>query len=417
MAVSRLDRQLRIEGWDQSALDRSRIGVVGDDDLLASLFVLSAAALGVSRLVVVAPLLDRRLVDMALGLHPLLDLTHLQGFHTHPAMDGCFGRCDLLVDLSHYGLANKLLLERGFREDLPVLRGFCLETGDVQGLRAFSYVKGREWREIEGIISPMSLPGKHFDDGALDIIVAGMVLEEVRSILMHRRAYPGLVEYRRGRLHGGGRQSEILVVGAGALGNFVGLGLALSGFSRCTFMDPDVVELTNLNRQVFFHDAVGQRKSEVLSGRLSRLFGLESRAEVAYIQDHPDLGAYDVVLDCVDSFETRIFLSEQCQRQKKRLISGGTSPSAAQVVVYDPARGGPAPAELLGLAEIVRARGEASRLRERASCTYQPDPSVVMTNQIAAGFMVERLRMLLDGQEPGNVFYDSASDLRVVAGD
>jgi hypothetical protein len=32
----RLDRQLRIQGWDQAALDGAKIGVVGDDDLLAS---------------------------------------------------------------------------------------------------------------------------------------------------------------------------------------------------------------------------------------------------------------------------------------------------------------------------------------------------------------------------------------------
>jgi hypothetical protein len=46
----RFDRQLRIRGWDQRALDEAKIGVVGDDDLLASLYILSAAALGINNI-------------------------------------------------------------------------------------------------------------------------------------------------------------------------------------------------------------------------------------------------------------------------------------------------------------------------------------------------------------------------------
>ena len=48
--------------------------------------------------------------------------------------------------------------------------------------------------------------------------------------------------------------------------------------------------------------------------------------------------------------------------------------------------------------------------RVRASCKYRPDPSVIMTNQIIAGFMVDSYRMLLAGQRPKNFFYDSKRD-------
>jgi molybdopterin/thiamine biosynthesis adenylyltransferase len=318
-----------------------------------------------------------------------------------------------MVDVTHYGLANKLLLEKGFREHVPVVRGLCYETVDEQGFRVLTYFRGREWRELERVVSSRNLPGKHFDDGVLDLIVAGIVLEEASSVLMQRKVSNALISYRRERLQNRGHRPEILVVGAGALGNFVGLGLAYSGFKRCTFMDPDVVEVTNLNRQILLHDAVGRRKSKTLSARLNELFDMMSGAEVAYFQDRMDLSAYDVVFDCVDNFETRIVLSEQCRDQGKMLISGGTSPGAAQVVAYDPGKPGATPAELLGLPEIVRARGEESVLRQRASCTYRPEPSVVMTNQIAAGFMVDALRMLLSGQEVGNVFYDSSSDAKL----
>ena len=120
-----------------------------------------------------------------------------------------------------------------------------------------------------------------------------------------------------------------------------------------------------------------------------------------------------MVFDCVDNFETRIVLSEKCKDQGKMLISGGTSADAGQVVVYHPLKSGATPAELLGLYEIVGTRSVATPLRERASCTYQPDPSVIMTNQITAGFMVDSYRMLLDGQEARNIFYDSTSSERI----
>jgi hypothetical protein len=92
------------------------------------------------------------------------------------------------------------------------------------------------------------------------------------------------------------------------------------------------------------------------------------------------------------------------------LISGGSSVEAGQVMVYDPARGGPTPAQLLRLPEIVAQRQGPLSREEREACIYQPDPSVIMTNQVIAGFMVEAFRRLLDGQDPAPVFYDAAGD-------
>jgi len=178
-------------------------------------------------------------------------------------------------------------------------------------------------------------------------------------------------------------------------------------------MDPDVVEETNLNRQVFFYDTVGKNKAETLSKRLNASFRIESKARVVYFNNETGIEPYDVVFDCVDNFETRIVLSEACKQQAKVMISGGTSADAGQVVIYNPGNGDATPAELLGLYDIVAKREVETYHRERTRCIYRPDPSVIMTNQIVAGFMVDAYRMLIDGQKPDNIFYDSNRNTRI----
>jgi molybdopterin/thiamine biosynthesis adenylyltransferase len=409
----RFDRQLRIRGWDQKALDEAKIGVVGDDDLLASLYIMSAAALGINNIAVIAPVLDKNLINAAKRINPLLNLIHLQGFYTHPLVDDIFNGCKILVDLCHYGLANKLLLEKGYKENIPIIRGFCYEENGQQGFKIFTYLKGREWQELYQLICPNNLPQDHFDDGVFDIIVSGIALEESKNILMHRKVSPSIISYERNRLEVPATDQKILVTGSGALGVFLGLGLAYTGFHHSTFMDPDVAETTNLNRQILFYDAVGKSKAETLARRLNNLFNTNSDSSIEYFKRHTDIFSYDVIFDCVDNFETRIVMSEKCKEQKKTMISGGTNVDAGQVVVYHPTKDKKTPAELLGLYDIVDERNVDSPERVRASCKYRPDPSVIMTNQIIAGFMVDSYRILLAGQEPKNIFYDSNRDGRI----
>ncbi|UCG11314.1 MAG: ThiF family adenylyltransferase [Deltaproteobacteria bacterium] len=394
-------------------MDRAKIGIVGDDDLLTSLYVMSASALGINDVVAVAPVLDESLIATAKKVNTRLSITHMVGFYTHPVMDDIFIGCDLIVDLSQYGLANKLLLEKGFREGLPIIRGFCYENDDEQGFRVFTYVRGREWQELEQIVSPNNLPRRHFDDGVLDIIVSGIALEETKNILMGQELSEDMISYERKKLGAITGEPNILVTGSGALGVFVGLGLAYAGLQNTTFMDPDITDLTNLNRQVFLYEAVGTSKAGTLSRRLNRLFGTNTNAEVAYFTKNTDITTFNTIFDCVDNFETRIVMSEKCKDQKKILISGGTNVDAGQVVIYDPKKDDNTPAELLGLYDIVDQRQVDAQPRDRASCTYHPDPSVIMTNQIVAGLMVDSYRMLLDGQEPINIFYNSTSNGRI----
>jgi hypothetical protein len=306
-----------------------------------------------------------------------------------------------------------MLIGKSSRENVPLVRGCCFEKDGEQGFKVFTYMKGREWQELESMVSPRSLPNRHYDDEVLDIMLAGIVLEETKNILMDRKTAQGVISYRRSRLTATGSEPNILVVGAGATGVFVGLGLGYSKFRHITFMDPDVADVSNLNRQVLLYDAIGLSKAETLCERVNRFFGTRAEAVVSYFEEDTDISPFDVVFDCVDNFETRILMSEKCRSQKKLLISGGTNVDAGQVVIYNPIKDHVTPAELLGLYDIVDTREVQTDRQDSASCNYRPDPSIIMTNQIIAGAMVDAFRMVLDGQTPENIFYDSAGDERI----
>lgn len=416
MYTARLDRQLRIGDWQQDVLEESRVGVVGDEPLLTALYILAAAALGMKHLTVLAPALDQRMAALVHPLNPACKLHHIEGFYTHPDMDIIFSGADLIVDLSHYGLANKLLLQKGYREEIPVLRGFLHGDQRREGLKVFTYFKGREWQELRQLLAPASLPGVGSMDPVLGIIAAGIVLEETARILMGRQISTEIIRYSRPSLRQHRTDMRIAVVGAGALGNFVGLGLALAGFGNITFIDPDLVEVSNLNRQVLFAEAVGSSKAQTLSARLNGLFDIATSAEAGAFTEQSDIDGYDVIFDCVDNFETRIVLSEKCSSRKKLLLSGGTNIDSGQVVVYDPFRTSAPVAVQLGLYDIVTARQQPGDERNGAPCTRQPVPSVIMTNQIIAGFMVDAFRRILNGREVSSIYYEADSQCKIGQG-
>ncbi|MGQ9688400.1 MAG: ThiF family adenylyltransferase [Desulfobaccales bacterium] len=456
LADERLDRQVRIPGWNQEALARARVGVVGDDPWLTALFVVSAAALGVNQLTVVAPALDERLLTAARGLNPRLKLSFFPGYFSHALLEDMFQGCEVLIDLGHFALATKLLLNLAKRQGLPLVRGYTEDKGGQPAFKLFTYQPSREWREILAVLPPAQLPALHQGDPVAAMVAAGLVLEETKKLLLGETVTSEVISYpkvdsshpgplspaaggEKERVGSSGSFSQVAgenrqlrqirlqippdekqkpgpqnlpvaVVGAGALGNFVGLGLVALGFGNLTFFDPDPVEVTNLNRQILFWDAVGRPKAEALAEKIRECFGAPVRAVTGYVTRDTDLSGFVAVFDCTDNFESRIVLSEKCRETGLILISGGTGVEAGQVVIFDPGRGGPTPAELLGLYELVDGRQVDVTARQRASCVYAPEPAVIMTNQIIGGLMVDLFRRLLAGEVPANLFYDARGE-------
>ncbi|MEM7828666.1 MAG: ThiF family adenylyltransferase, partial [Candidatus Aenigmatarchaeota archaeon] len=368
----------------------------------------------INKILIITPFLEKNFHEITCRINPLLNLTFIEGYYTHPNMDVFLEGSDIIVDLTNYGISNKLLVEKCYREGIPLVRCFCEENRGETGIKIFSYIRGREWKELEDVVSRRNIPFTHSDDPVLDLIASGIALEEVKNFLMKRTFSDELIVYSRKKFVLDSADLNICVIGAGALGNFVVLGLIYSGFHNITVMDPDVVEVSNLNRQVLFYDAIGLNKAKAMSEKVKKLWGFSINAIDTYFSSETDISSYNVIFDCVDNFETRITLSEKCRKTKKVLISGGTGMDAGQVIFYDPLRDDHTPAELLGLRDIVEKRNKEEARSADPSCLYQPDPSVIMTNLIIGGLMVDSLRMYLSGIRPPKIFYDSSSNKKLM---
>ena len=135
-------------------------------------------------------------------------------------------------------------------------------------------------------------------------------------------------------------QSQALLVGAGGLGSPAALYLASAGVGHITLIDHDVVDVTNLQRQIAHtQDRVGQLKVESLKQAISQINPevqvqcISQRADSVLLHQH--VGLVDVVLDCTDNFETRQAINLACVQHKKPLVSGSALRMDGQVAVYD----------------------------------------------------------------------------------
>jgi len=134
-------------------------------------------------------------------------------------------------------------------------------------------------------------------------------------------------------------ESSVLVVGAGGLGSPVLLYLAAAGIGRIGVIDPDVVDLSNLQRQVLHTtDRIGISKVESARQSIAAInpdVTLETHATRLDTDNVMDLfGAYDIVADGTDNFETRFLINDACYLAKRPLVSAAILRFDGQMSTY-----------------------------------------------------------------------------------
>lgn len=135
------------------------------------------------------------------------------------------------------------------------------------------------------------------------------------------------------------KQAKVLLIGTGGLGAPLGLYLAAAGVGRLGLVDFDVVDFTNLQRQVTFSTAdVGRRKVEAARERLSQLNpAIEIVAHEARLTSENALELfrdYDIIVDGTDNFPTRYLVNDACILLGKPNVYGSIFRFEGQATVF-----------------------------------------------------------------------------------
>ena len=129
------------------------------------------------------------------------------------------------------------------------------------------------------------------------------------------------------------RAANVGIVGCGGLGSYVVTALALAGIGKLVIIDPDVPDITNLNRQFIYCEHVlsgeeSRHKSEMMAEWIRTI---NPEVEVEYHIGRFDESTCDIfddcdiMVDCLDSISSRLFLNEYSVRRDKPMVHGGIS--------------------------------------------------------------------------------------------
>jgi len=140
------------------------------------------------------------------------------------------------------------------------------------------------------------------------------------------------------------KSSSILLVGAGGLGSPLAMYLAAAGIGRLGMVDFDVVDFTNLQRQIIHFTAdVGRSK---LDSAQEKIRALNPHVKVERHETRLDSGNameilrdYDVIIDGTDNFPTRYLVNDACVLLGKPNVYGSIFRFEGQVSVFDALRG------------------------------------------------------------------------------
>jgi molybdopterin/thiamine biosynthesis adenylyltransferase len=119
--------------------------------------------------------------------------------------------------------------------------------------------------------------------------------------------------------------SRVLVIGAGGLGCPAAMALARAGVGTIGIADDDVVEASNLHRQILFRDDdVGKPKVEAAASALLRLMPelrIERHAKRMLPNNAVELASrYDVIVEGSDNFPTKFLAADACRIAKKTIV-------------------------------------------------------------------------------------------------
>lgn len=199
------------------------------------------------------------------------------------------------------------------------------------------YINGKNARFSDGLNTPLkdgdeiyALPAVAGGSG-----MSGQDLDRYsRQIMLEEIGYNGQLAIGR---------AKICVVGAGGLGNPIAARLVGMGVGTLRLVDRDVIELSNLHRQVLFvEDDVGRVKVEAAADHLREMNSsvkIEPLAVSVNMYNAPDIvDGCDVVIDALDSVDARYALNRACVKKGIPFVTGAAVATTGQVFTVLPGK-------------------------------------------------------------------------------
>lgn len=137
------------------------------------------------------------------------------------------------------------------------------------------------------------------------------------------------------------RNGRVLIVGCGALGSMSAMYLAASGIGRIGIVDFDTIDLSNLQRQLFFSEEdLGKPKADILK---QRMLSINSGITVdlfntLFTASNADriIAEYDFIIDGSDNPSTKLLIAQTCEQKGVAYTIGGVRELTGQVMTWTP---------------------------------------------------------------------------------
>ena len=136
-------------------------------------------------------------------------------------------------------------------------------------------------------------------------------------------------------------RAKVAILGLGALGSTEAELLSRSGIGHLTLIDRDIVELSNLQRQLLYSEAdIGAPKAEAAGKRLRAINSTIKYNSIITDINHKNIGKilsdHDLILDCTDNLYTRFLLNDFTRKKKLSWIYSGAIREQGSVMLVTP---------------------------------------------------------------------------------
>lgn len=118
------------------------------------------------------------------------------------------------------------------------------------------------------------------------------------------------------------KAKKVLICGCGGVGSFVAEGLARSGVGCLILVDFDVVEISNLNRQLMSDKSnIGTLKTEALKNHLQAISNVNIECINGFIDEEFMIEDVDYVVDCIDTLKSKFILAQKAHEKNIPFIA------------------------------------------------------------------------------------------------